>query len=189
LSSRFDKQKVGDWHHFTEMVEYLDSIIGRVLKYVPRNTIIIFVSDNGSEIMVGGGKGTLLDLGCNVPLIVAGEGVVPGLDHSLIDLTDFHSTLAQLVDVSVEEEIHGQPFTPRIFGITGESRENVLIYMENKRDGIVWAVRNHRFKLYSNGSFFDLSIDHLERNPVPTEKIRKYYSSEYEALLEKSPPK
>jgi arylsulfatase A-like enzyme len=169
------------------MVEFLDSIIGRVLNYVPRNTIVMFVSDNGSETRVGGGKGTLSDLGCNVPLVIVGDGISPGLDHSLIDLTDFHATLADIVGVSLNENLHGQSFAPQIFGKPNESRTHVMIYMRNKKEGITWAVRDHRYKLYHDGSFFDLSIDHGEENPIPVDQIRRYYLAEYKNLLEKAP--
>ena len=182
----FKEQKIGGWRHFTDMVTFLDSIIGRVLKYVPKDTIVMFVSDNGSETRVGGGKGTLSDLGCNVPLVVVGDGVAPGLDHSLIDLTDFHPTLAELVGVSLNENLHGQSFAPQIFGRTGKTRTHVMIYMENRHE-ISWAVRDHRYKLYHDRRFFDLSIDHREEKPVPVGMIQKYYQAEHKNLLQKAP--
>jgi arylsulfatase A len=183
----FKRNGTGGWHNFTENVTFLDSIIGRVLNYVPENTLIVFTADNGSETRVGGGKGTLSDLGCNVPLVVVGDGVVPGLDHSLIDLTDFHPTLADIAGLNLEESLHGHSFAPQLFGIAGEPRTHVTIYMRNKKEGITWAVRDHRYKLYHDGRFFDLSIDHLEEHPVPMEMIQKHYKAEYKGLLEKTP--
>jgi choline-sulfatase len=152
---------------FTEMVAYLDDILGRLVAAAPDNTIVVFTADNGTDVRVGGGKGTLTDLGCNVPLVVGGDALALGRqgvavhgppDHRLIDLTDFYPTFAELAGASADPLIDGQSFF-------GPPRETVCLYRRlvaaRRRE---WALRGARYKLRHDGRLFDLAIDPRERD-------------------------
>ena len=106
------------------MIEYVDLIIGRLIKTletlnIKDRTIIFFSGDNGDaldyrllyELIQGPekskeqpfhGKGSLYEGGVNVPLIVSGGPVVKrGETEALVDFTDILPTLADLAGVSV----------------------------------------------------------------------------------------
>ena len=106
------------------MIEYVDLIIGRLIKTletlnIKDRTIIFFSGDNGDDLdyrllyeLIQGpqknkeqpfhGKGSLYEGGVNVPLIVSGGPVVKrGETEALVDFTDILPTLADLAGVSV----------------------------------------------------------------------------------------
>ena len=106
------------------MIEYVDQIIGRLIKTletlnIKDRTIIFFSGDNGDasdyrslyELIQGPekskeqpfrGKGSLYEGGVNVPLIVSGGPVMKrGETETLVDFTDILPTLADFAGVSV----------------------------------------------------------------------------------------
>lgn len=183
----------GSRHQFTAMVSYLDSIVGRLIEVTSENTIVFFTSDNGSPKNVGGGKGTFKDLGCNVPLIVKGPSVAKGRSDALVDLSDFHSTIAQLGGTEAHRAIDGRSFLGLIQGSPAIEREWVFLYCACDgfhSEGVPWAIRSKNHKLLANGDFYDFSIEAQERRPVPKKlmnddlhEIRNWLESAATALL------
>ena len=66
--------------------------------------------------------------------------------------------------------IDGRSFAPQIKGQRGHPGEWIFSHYEPrfpwKDYGKTRWVRNHRWKLYDNGSFFDVQNDPLEANPL-----------------------
>ena len=67
------------------------------------NTVVIFVGDNGTmreavdpPFLLEHSKGTPYEGGINVPLIIAGPGIVPGECAALVNTTDIFATVAEL---------------------------------------------------------------------------------------------
>ena len=179
----------GRYQTFGEMVAAMDERVGRLVDTIDQagmkeNTVILFFTDNGSPartivtakgdqlirepvvsrrngVMIPGGKTQLTDAGTRVPLIVRWPGqVAPGsTTDQLVDVSDFLPTLAEIAGANQPERatLDGQSFAPLLQGKHQSARE--WVYAEHKLAGYV---RNHRWKLYHDGDFFDLEHDPQE---------------------------
>ena len=172
--------------NFADMVAYLDRIVGRVTDAtadlgIADDTIIIFVSDNGTHRsirsmrhgrQVQGGKNTATDRGTHVPLIVRWPGqVIAG--HScddLIDLSDIMPTVLEAASVDLTGPIDGRSFLPQLGAEDGSPRDWIHIYCnarpERANFPLHWFVRGHRYKLHRDGRLFDLLDDPDETSPI-----------------------
>ncbi len=108
------------------MVADLDSGIGMVLDKlrdlgIEDNTYVIYTSDHGQGINASSnapltlGKGTLLEGGLRVPLIVSGPGIAPGSTSDVRTVSlDFYPTFAEIAGAtaSVPDDIEGGNLLP-----------------------------------------------------------------------------
>ena len=179
------------------MIEALDSELGRLLDFVRRehpNTVVFFTSDNGtasaSTPITGADcfsankvKGSLFEGGINVPMIIAGVGVVPGECSGLVSLTDLYATIAELA-FAVSTTPDSVSMVPYLRGHQESLRRTVYAERffpnqprpDNPRtdpfqpDWHVRTVRGERFKLarttdeagVSREYLFDLVLDPCE---------------------------
>ena len=179
--------------NFEDMVSRLDYNVGRIYDKLATlllldNTILLFTSDNGtSRTLVSyldgkaiqGDKRLPTDGGTRVPLIA----IVPGGDggrviDDLIDFTDFLPTFADAAGLTVPEEVtlDGVSFWERLQGKTGQPRQWIYTYyfpnpykstyQSPSQYPEVAYVRDERYKLYSTGDLYDLSMDTHEIRPV-----------------------
>lgn len=187
------------------MVRTLDHQLGRLLCAIDdSDTVVIFIGDNGTagDTRWGTpsgivppfpgkhGKGTAYQGGLNVPLIVRGPGVEPGISDALVGSTDILATVAELAGhsdpngltrdsiswvpyhlndqrTSLRATVVGEIFTPIYTPVdvaTGEPPKGYRSYHHRR------AIRNDRFKLvewYFNGQFTrDEFFDLLRGGPV-----------------------
>ena len=181
-----EEQFDGYRKNFKEMVEYADTLVGRIVKNLDElglrdNTIVLFTSDNGTmrgitsqigERTVIGAKGLTTDAGTHVPLIANWEGHFPGglICDDLIDFTDFLPTLLDAAGKNVPPGFvsDGRSFWPQLFGKKGRPRDWIFCHYDPK-----WGqwpksryVQNKEWKLYEDGRIFDLQKDILELNPL-----------------------
>lgn len=180
-----NKRYDSDTMYFKDMVAYIDKIIGQIElklkeKKVWENTLFIFTSDNGTNPSVishtkngavHGGKGSSLNTGNHVPLIISWpEGIKPGIViRDLVDFTDFLPTLADVAGVDPEAYYTDGISLKKL--ITGASKR------EDKKEIFIhyapsWGtyehnrwVMNDRYKLYQNGNFYNTIKDPDERYP------------------------
>lgn len=181
-----------DKKYFSDMVTYMDKIIGRIVNKleeldVREKTLILFTGDNGTDRriqsringdLLQGGKSLMTDAGTHVPLIASWQGMIPenSVCYDLIDFTDFMPTLEAIANTALPEKvkIDGRSFPPQLYGKKGNPREWVFTHywgygrdiMKTRR-----CVRNKQWKLYDDGSFFNVSSDPLEQNPIRSEEI------------------
>ncbi len=124
--------------HYLAMVESLDENVGRILDSldqldIEKNTLIIFVSDNGGWSKVdekdGGdqkytdwqiqaadnhplraGKGTLYEGGLRVPTIISWPGMIEGerVSDEMIISTDVYPTIMESVGMNIDQRIEGE---------------------------------------------------------------------------------
>jgi len=165
--------------NFVAMVNYLDKIVGKIVSKVEEvgqsdNTIIMFTADNGTHISITsrwkgrnitGGKGSTKDMGTHVPFISYWKGHTPqgAVLDDLIDFTDFYPTIAEAAGVKhgKDDPIDGRSFLPQLQGRKGNPRDWVLCHYQpywGKFKGRQY-VRNERFKLYRDKSFFNVPKD------------------------------
>jgi len=179
-----------DRRNFKDMVEYMDEVVGRMIAHLEKlklreKTLVLFFADNGTDRtiesrmgdrVIKGGKGYTLDTGIHVPMIANWPGTAPGgkvLDH-LIDSTDFLPTVAEACGVPLPKDktIDGRSFLPQLTGKPGNPREWVFFH-HDPRPGhakeeytLQRFARDHRYKLYEDGRFFDATADPEETRPM-----------------------
>ncbi len=182
------------WMDYGEMIESMDDMVGKLVAKIDllglrNNTVIFFTGDNGTAARsklrhvsgrkyeyedvysirngerVRGGKGTLLDIGTNVPLIANWPGTIraDSRGHELVDFSDWLPTLAELGKAKPDQEIDGVSFRTTLVGSRVHQARSFAF--SEKRGGTAW-VRTKRYKLYNNGRFYDVSADAKEENPL-----------------------
>jgi arylsulfatase A len=181
----------GHAHYFEDMMAYTDKIIGLINQKldqlgISENTLILFTGDNGTDVPVvsmlndrevAGAKGQSTDAGTRVPLIVQWPGEInPGLIcKDLVDFSDFLPTICEATNISVPDSLNidGRSFLPQLKGESGKPR--AWIYNWYSRNGEVDKARifarNHRYKLYHSGEFYEVPQDYLEEHPLDTEYL------------------
>lgn len=174
----------GEYQTFKQMVERMDARVGELITALDRfglseNTLVLFTADNGSPRnvysirngkRVQGGKSTHTETGTHVPLIAHWPGTTPAgaTCDDLIDFSDFMPTLADLAHTKAPQDrpIDGVSFLPQLRGQPGNPRD--WVYTEY--EGLAW-IRTHRWKLYSDGRFYNLENDPEERQPLKADQM------------------
>ncbi len=192
----------GDPRYFPGMVQYTDMLVGRIIDEIDKlgltdNTLIIFTGDNGTDRPIlsslngkpyPGGKGQTIDSGTHVPLIVSYPGGEKGTENNnLIDFTDFLPTLCDVakVDIPVNIEIDGQSFYPQLKGETKGVREWIYCWyaprdVDDKKAKVF--ARNHQYKLYRSGEFYDVVADFNEEKPIPANMLDENQKRSHQML-------
>ncbi|MEN8124187.1 MAG: sulfatase-like hydrolase/transferase [Bacteroidota bacterium] len=179
-----------DTTYFKDMVAYTDKIVGKITNKLKeldldKNTILIFTADNGThptiysqlaDETIQGAKGNTINAGVHVPLIVYWPSQIKkGLVfNSLIEFSDFFPTLADIANTEAKSD--GKSFYPILVGEKYHPRETAFVHYDPQWGKNVNQYRNQfvrtlRYKLYQNGSFFDLTNDKLEKNPLNTDSL------------------
>jgi len=164
-----------DWrlHHwiYHRLTEDVDRQIGTVLKALretglDKNTIIVFTSDHGdmdgSHKMVH--KTQFYEEAARVPFIVAGPGIVQGVDrqHLVSASVDLVPTFCDFAGVDIPEGIHGRSIRLLAEGKSlGDWRDFVISETNLGR-----MVRSDRYKYcqYKGGEPREMLID-MENDP------------------------
>ncbi|MFO0790092.1 MAG: sulfatase-like hydrolase/transferase [Pirellulales bacterium] len=169
---------------YTENVEYMDKLVGRLVAELDRqhlreNTVIIFTGDNGTAKFgvelstvdgkaISGQKGSMLEGGSRVPLIVNWPGTTPAgkTNNDLTDFSDFFATVAELGGAALPKDtkIDSHSFAPQIRGEKGKPREWVYVELNGKS-----YVRDAKYKLTAGGELFDLSEAPFKEIPVASD--------------------
>lgn len=200
------KRLKNDIPYFKDQVEYMDGIIGRMLKRLDdlglsENTLVLFYGDNGTlntiktKLEVNGkmtefqgGKGDTTENGMHVPLIVKWKGTVPPgrvLDD-LIDSCDFLPTICEATGVSPKSmgAIDGRSFLPQLRGAKGQPREWIYTWYDPRpghdKERFTHTARyvfDQRWKLYDDGKLYDWAADPKELKPVENDAVRKRFQA------------
>jgi arylsulfatase A len=196
-------------HHFGDMVEYSDKLVGRILDKLrqtglDQNTLVVFTGDNGTNVQitslmkdgtkVKGEKGSMADGGTRVPLIAywAGKSARGVVNQDLIDFADFLPTLAEAAGAKVPGEVDGKSFLPKILGKKSSSKPYVYMYYKprwGKFEAGVFA-RNHTYKLYGDGRFFNVEKDVREQQPLDSNNLtasERVVHKQLQAILKRMP--
>ena len=169
---------------YSENIAYMDKLVGKLIDELERqklreNTLIIYFGDNGTakafapQSTVGGrrlngSKGSMLEGGSRVPLVVNWPGVTPEGKKSsdLIDSSDFFPTFAELAGAKLpaNRTIDGHSFLPQVRGEKGHPREWVFVELAR-----MWYVADHQWKLTQTGDLFDLTDAPWTEKLVPAD--------------------
>lgn len=131
---------------FQAMIVASDALLGQMLDAIdPNSTTVWLISDNGTPPGVGGGqrgKGTVYERGINIPFMVWGAGVKPGVSDELVHVVDIYATLGGSGD--------GIDLTTILNGEGGKGHDMVLCGVrdpsQDEIDGSVCA-RSKFYKL------------------------------------------
>ena len=191
----------GQAHYFDDMVGYMDRMVGNIMakleeEGIADHTLVIFTGDNGTDTPivsrfqgrdVAGAKLLSTDGGTRVPLIARWPGIIEPatLNSDLIDFTDFMPTMLEVAHIRVPDslDIDGVSFLPQLQGQAGSPRDWIYSWYLSpmSRQPRVFA-RDHRFKLYDTGEFYDVPSDFLEQHPIPPDSLKDAAHDAYEQL-------
>ena len=183
-----------DEKYFPDMVEYMDTIVGRFVDGVEKlglrdDTLILFYSDNGTDQRiysrfkgkkVRGGKNRTTQTGIRVPLIANWpNGIESGLNSDLVESSDFLPTLAALAGKKVPSDwqIDGMSFEPQLFGDKGPVRDWAFFWYDprpgwdkEKFSRSIFAL-DHDYKLFSDGRMYEISGADLKEEQLDLSKL------------------
>ena len=185
---------VQDHPVYAGMVQSVDESVGRVLKKLgdlglERDTIVIFMSDNGGlstvaregptcNLPLRAGKGWLYEGGIRVPMIVKWPGVVPAGSecHEPVVSTDFYPTMLEMADLPLrpEQHIDGLSLVPLLRGTGTPARDAIYWHYPHyhgsgsRPSGAVRAGDHKLIEWCEDGrlELYDLRYDPGERNDL-----------------------
>ncbi len=152
------------------MVSLLDHYVGEMVKELKelgiyKNTIIIFMADNGTtyeggtdgawfdsggplKSAYGWGKGFLYEGGIREPFVISWpDGIKPGTKSDLISAEwDFLPTICQLIGVKPPSDIQGISYLPTLLDRPNEQKKHPYLYWEFPGYGGQQAVRMGKWK-------------------------------------------
>jgi arylsulfatase A len=187
--------------YFGDMVGYMDYLIGKIVDKtkelgIQDNTMILFTGDNGTDVPVvsmmqgreiAGAKSKTTDAGTRVPLIVRWPGKIQAntTNTDLIDFSDFLPTLCEAAGIGTDSmDLDGRSFLPQLLGKSADPREWIYCWFsrngENEKARVF--ARNHRYKLYQTGEFYEIPSDYNEHFPLDTSSMDSEAMSVYEKL-------
>ena len=186
------------------LIEHMDEGIGKVVSALREsgivdNTLIIFTSDNGGQVNVGGtngplrgGKQDMYEGGIKEPFCAVWPGRIKagGRDTDRVALTmDLYPTICEAAGATFEHEIDGQSILPTLLGKEQPKEDRYLFWV--RREGgyyggrAYYAARYGDFKLVQNSPFepmelYDLKDDPGEQQQLPSS--HKMYRQLFGAL-------
>ncbi len=195
--SNYEKRFENMPNHFGDMVEYMDKVVGNIVKNLEEKglreeTLILFYSDNGTHQKITsllnnkpykGGKGLTIQSGIKVPFIANWSGKIKAgtKTDTYVSAVDFLPTVLDAAGIEITKELQtdGQSFLSVLKGESNHRRDWVYIGY-NPRPGIGKEhfelqefVLNSKYKLYSDGRFFNTDDDVLEEKPLKKTAITK----------------
>lgn len=191
--------KSNDPKYFGSMVNYMDSLIGRIVnkleeQNIRENTLILFIGDNGtdrdiSSIFLGkefkGNKGYTNDAGTHVPFIASWLGKIKpnSINDNLVDFTDFLPSIMEAGSLVIPNEFvtDGVSFYSQLIGETKRIRDWVFCHYDPNWNKFIPSrfVHNKDWKLYEDGSIYNISEDLEELNPLKEENLT---SEQYQVI-------
>jgi arylsulfatase A-like enzyme len=181
------RKQIADYY---ALVTHMDDAVGKVLqklqeKGLDKNTIIIFIADNGLALGSHGlmGKQNLYEHSMKVPMIFSGPSIPKNQTNtSMTYLLDVFPTISEYLGLKAPEKVDGKSLKNVIQNKTNGHRNAILTaYL-----GFHRAVRNERYKLIvypkiNHQQLFDLKNDPFELVNLAE---KKEYQKEIETLTQ-----
>ncbi|WP_341225240.1 sulfatase-like hydrolase/transferase [uncultured Arcticibacterium sp.] len=177
------------------MIKYMDKQIGILLDAVDKleiakNTIVIFVGDNGTQSeepritksgLINGGKWTLTDGGMHVPLIIRYPDILPEnmKYQNLIDMADLFPTICDLSSTKINDatNIDGISFNNLLMGKEQKERKWVTAGYEDD-----FVIFDGSWRLHQKGNVL------VDCRNLPEETISDVQSTEAKDALARLTP-
>ena len=145
-------------------INRVDENVGLVLdeikdRKLDKNTLIIFIGDNGAALLRG--KGTLYDLGLHVPLIIKWPEHIPenAKNDALVSAEDLLPTILDAAGMKPNEEVTGRSILPVLKGTRDENHKYLFatrtthgsgLPIHSARFDVVRTVYNKDYRLIYN---------------------------------------
>ena len=192
------------------LIEHMDDGIGKVMETLrstglDKNTLVIFTSDNGGQVNVGGrngiykgGKQQMDDGGIRSTTCVVWPGKIkPGSRTGIVAQTmDLTATLLDITGVEIDHHIDGVSLQPTLQGKPQDLSQRFLIWVRlegNKYQGRpYYAIRQGDWKLTQNTAFepmtlYNLAEDPKEERPVENApKVKKILLTELQKHFQRA---
>lgn len=169
---------------YADNIAYMDKMVGKLVAELERlqlrdHTLVVYVGDNGTAggqaeratvrgRRVNGSKGSMLEGGSRVPMVVNWPGVTPAgkVSSDLVDCTDFFATFTELAGASLppKKTVDGRSFLPQVRGEKGAPRDHAFVQLAR-----MWYVVDHKWKLNQAGELFDMSDAPFKETLVPAD--------------------
>ena len=169
---------------YADNVAYMDKLVGKLIAELDRlklreKTLIVFLGDNGTAggkadlATIGGrplsgAKGSMLEGGGLVPMIVNWPGVTPAgkVSNNMVDASDFFPTFAELAGAKLPEKtiIDGRSMAAQVRGEKGQPRAWAFNQLAR-----MWYVRETDWKLNEKGELYDMSDAPFAEKLVPAD--------------------
>ncbi len=133
---------------FKEMMEYLDSLIGRIFSFLEQEnlvekTFVVIASDNGGSKVSGGEKGDLSERGIRIPFMIGQPGIVSGgREPRAAQITDLFPTFTALAGNPQERK-----FSKSLAKLFSDGGDDLHEYVGMTVYKGSWMVANNRWKL------------------------------------------
>lgn len=189
--------------HFRDMVAYMDKMVGKIVKKLKEtglreNTLIVVTGDNGTNRSLSsplplrgtirGGKGSMQDAGNRVAFVANWPGTLkPGtIVESPIGFADVLPTVADVTGSTLPLAVDGQSLLPLMKGDSSKARG--WMFQSYSKSGPGKApfrcfVRDANWKLYADGSLFNVPNDWLEKSPV-TGRDGEFHRNRLQPILD-----
>lgn len=175
---------------FKSLVEYIDYLMGNIVEKVEDlgvtdNTIIIFLSDNGTAVTA---KTRGVERGCHLVNVISGKGVMKrGVTDELTDFTDIAPTLIELAGGTLPDgcSYDGKSLVPFLTGETDSHRDWIYGYISTSQ-----LIRTKEYLLevvnpmlgLPKGRFYYTGESRFGENYIRAEKIPEHQEA-YENIL------
>ena len=172
------------------LIEHLDHGIGLILAKLEQNaqtqnTVVVFTSDNGGQINVGGrngnfrdGKQSMYEGGIRVNTAVRWPGMIkPGTVTHQRGLTmDLYPTLCEIAQVDIDHEVDGISLAPVLRGEQLKNYDRDLYF--HRREGnlryqgyVTNALIRGDWKLLRNSPFGKMELYNLKDDPFESRNL------------------
>jgi arylsulfatase A len=175
-----------DTAYFADMIAYIDKIVGQIQMKLKEkdlwdNTLLILTADNGTNTSVitntlkgkvRGGKGSSINTGNHVPMIISWpEKIKKGrVFNGIVDFTDILPTLADAASLDPSSCFtDGKSFIDVLSGRNKRrDKDEIFIHYSPRWGGFKhnrW-VMDGEYKLYQDGIFYNTLNDPGEKTPL-----------------------
>ncbi len=175
------------WRSYYASITHIDREVGRTLDLLDElgqreNTIVVFSSDHGDQLLEHGlmGKNVFFEESVRVPLLMRMPGRIrPGRYDELVESIDVQPTLFDLCGLDEPRHCQGRNLAPLLAGARGmESRE--AVFAENVIPEVI-TIPGHQFRKGKGVA----GIRHPDAKMVRTKKWKyNYYPEGYEELYD-----
>ncbi|MBT6958508.1 MAG: sulfatase-like hydrolase/transferase [Opitutae bacterium] len=173
------------------LIEHMDGGIGKVLRVLKetglsKNTLVIFTSDNGGQVNVGGrngiykgGKQEMDDGGIrSTTCVVWPSRIKPDSRTSVVALTmDLTATLLEIAGIKVNHKIDGISLLPTLSGKKQDLTQRYIVWMRLEGNAkyqgrTYYAIRQGDWKLTQNTAFENMRLYNLSKDPKETIEVK-----------------
>ena len=185
---------------YLAMLESMDNAVGKVLDALEEtntldNTLVVFYSDNGGAVRtswLADKKGSLLEGGLRVPMVVSWPNVIDGGTECDTPVTsvDFFPTFVHAAGGSTDEipQLEGLDLMPLFQGKGRLDRDALYWHFPHNRPDVTYymgsSVLQDDWKLYAGYGLIDDALFNLKDDPMEQTNVLSSYQERASGMRE-----